>query len=118
MIDTKQLKPGDVVYYRIPNLPRGNPYHKTTVKSVTPSGRFTTKDGTIFNPDGTERGADSYGGRRQIVEYTDDVRDSIRRDVLERRIRRELNTWEQWPLPKLERLGAFLSKLADAMEAE
>lgn len=118
MIDAKQLKPGDVVYYRIPGLYRGNPYHKTTVKSVTPSGRFTTEDGIIFNPDGTERGADSYSSRRQIVEYTDDVRDSIRRDVLERRIAREIRNWEQWSLPKLEQLGVFLSKLADAMEAE
>lgn len=57
MSELQHLKPGDYVYY---SSSWPDELRRTRVVKVTPSGRINTVDGSVWNPNGSIRGAEMW----------------------------------------------------------
>jgi hypothetical protein len=86
--DSNDVNVGDEVAV---NYNHGRSYRIVTITSKTPSGRIRTNTGGMFNPDGRERGGNSFSYSRLEV-----LTDDLRAKIIDQNNTEQLRYFDKW----------------------
>lgn len=107
------LKEGDEVAIAIWSYSTTN-YSLSTVEKITPTGIIKTRQYT-FNQKGIERGGNStWGGKKQLVEVTKEIKDKIETEKILRQITK--TKFADLPLEILKDISEVINRHAESKE--